>query len=168
MSEVTDTEPQRRECLARVVAIEPNNQAARARLAQLDARAIVRAAPQHRRTRRKIVLAGALILSLFFGLALLLYVLLAIVPRIQARAERLYASYPHTATIWCLRCAQIGEQVLLQTSLGAGLFGRPTGELAHGTSVTVLDYQWSPLERRYYIQVAADGQRGWVPEDMLR
>jgi hypothetical protein len=168
MSEVADTEKQRRECLARVVAIEPNNQAARARLAQLAARATVRAAPRHRRTRRKIVLAGALTLSLFFGLVMLLYVLLAVVPRVQARAERLYASYPHTATIWCLRCAQTSEQVLLQTSLGAGLFGRPMGELAHGTPVTVLDYQWSPLERRYYIQVAADGQRGWVPEDMLR
>jgi hypothetical protein len=58
--------------------------------------------------------------------------------------------------------------VLLQASLGAGLFGRPIGELAHGTTVAVLDYQWSPLERRYYTEIVANGQRGWVPESMLR
>jgi hypothetical protein len=58
--------------------------------------------------------------------------------------------------------------VLLQASLGAGLFGKPIGDLAHGTTVTVLDYQWSPLEQGYYAEVIAEGQRGWVPETMLR
>ena len=168
MSEVADTEEQQRECLQRVVALAPQNKTARTRLAQLDARATVRAAPQHQRARRKIILTGALTLSLIVGLVLLLYTLLAVVPRAQARAEQLSESYPQTATLWCPSCAQAGEPVLLQASLGAGLFGRPVGELAHATTVAVLDYQWSPLERGYYVEVVADGQRGWVPESMLR
>jgi Tfp pilus assembly protein PilF len=168
MSEVADTEERQRECLQRVVALDPPNQAARARLAQLNARATVRAAPQRRGARRKIVLAGALTLSLVAGLALLLYTLVAVLPQAQARAERLSNSYPQTATLWCPTCAQTGERVLLQASLGAGLFGRPIGDLAHGTTVTVLEYQWSPLEQRYYVEVASGGQRGWVPESRLR
>ena len=168
MSEVADTDVQQRECLERVVAIAPQNQAARARLAQLKARATVRAAPQHRRTRRKIILAGGLSLCLVLGLALLLYTLLSVVPRAQRRAERLAESFPRTATLWCPACAQEDAPVLLQASLGAGLFGRPIGELAHGTTVALLDYQWSPLEQRYYTEVVAEGQRGWVPESMLR
>ena len=168
MSEVADTDAQRRECLERVVAIEPQNRAARSRLAQLEATETARAAPQHRRARLKIVLAGGLSLCLIVGLVLLLYTLIAVVPRAQQRAKRLTESHPQTATLWCPACAQAGEPVLLQTSLGAGLFGRPIGELAHGTTVALLDYQWSPLERRYYAEVMADGQRGWVPETMLR
>lgn len=168
MSEVADTEEQRRECLERAVAIDPHNPAARARLAQLAARATARAAPQHQQARLKIILAGALGLSLVLGLGLLLYLLLGVVPRLEARAERLHASYPETATLWCPACAQASEPVLLQASLGAGLFGRPVGELAHGTTVTVLDYQWSPLEQRYYVEVAAESRRGWVPESMLK
>jgi hypothetical protein len=168
MSEVADTEERRRECLQRVVTLEPQNQVARARLAQLDARNTARAAPQQRRARRKIVLAGALTLSLVVGLALLLYTLFAVLPRIEARAGRLSESYPQTATLWCPSCARAGEPVLLQASLGAGLFGQPVGELAHGTTVAVLDYRWSPLEQRYYAEVVAGGQRGWVPEDLVK
>lgn len=168
MSEIADTDEQRRDCLERVITIEPQNQAARTRLAQLEARASVRAAPQHHQTRRKIVLAGGLSLTLLIGLALLLYMLVSVVPRAQRRAERLAESHPQTATLWCPACLQAGEPVLLQANLGAGLFGRPVGELAHGTTVAVLDYQWSPLERRYYAEVSADGQRGWVPENLLR
>jgi Tfp pilus assembly protein PilF len=168
MSEIADTDAQRRECLERVTAVDPQNQAARARLAQLEATDTTRAAPQHQRARLKIVLAGGLSLCLLVGLALLLYTLISVVPRAQQRAERLAESHPQTATLWCPTCAQVGEPVLLQTSLGAGLFGRPIGELAHGTTVAILDYQWSPLERRYYAEIIADGQRGWVPETMLR
>jgi hypothetical protein len=91
-----------------------------------------------------------------------------VVPRIQAQAGRLSESYPQTATLWCPSCARAGEPVLLQANLGAGLFGQPIGELEHGATVAVLDYQWSPLEQRYYAEVIADGQRGWVPETMLR
>jgi hypothetical protein len=168
MSEVADTDAQRRDCLERVVAIDPRNQAARARLAQLDAAVATRTALQRQRTLRKIVLAGGLSLSLLVGLALLLYTLLSVVPRAQRRAERLAESHPQSATLWCPACAQADEPVLLQASLGAGLFGRPTGELSHGTTVAILDYQWSSLERRYYAEVIANGQRGWVPETMLR
>jgi len=168
MSEVADTEEQRRECLQRVMAIDPLNRTAHARLTQLDARATVRTGPQRAKARLKIILAGALTLSLLVGLALLLYAMTSIVPRVRARAENHHASYPQTATLWCPSCARAGEPVLLQASLGAGLFGRPTGELPHGTTVTVLDYQWSPLQRSYYAEVIADGQRGWVPESMLR
>ena len=168
MSEVADTDERRRECLQRVIEIEPANQAAHARLAQLEARATLLAAPRHRQARHQIILAGGLTVSLICGLALLLYALLSVVPRAQARVERLSEAVPKTATLWCSTCAQQDEPVLLQTSLGAGLFGRPAGELAHGTTVAILDYQWSPLERRYYVEVVADGQRGWVPESMLR
>jgi Tfp pilus assembly protein PilF len=168
MSEIADTETQRRECLQRAIALDPENRTARARLSQLDARASVRAAPHQKGTRRKIILAGALTLSLVVGLALLLYVLTAVVPRVRARAERLYRSYPQTATLWCPSCARTGKPVLLQASLGAGLFGRPIGDLAHGTTVTVLEYQWSPLEQTYYVEVVAGGQQGWIPESMLK
>lgn len=168
MSQVAEREKERRECLDRVLAIEPDNQAARARLAQFTARGTARAAPEHRRTRLWIILAGALTLSLIVGLALVLYVALAVVPRVQARAERLHVSPPQTGILWCPTCAQAGEPVLLHANLGAGLFGRPTGELAHGTAVTVLDYEWSPLERRTYVEVAAGSERGWVPEEMVR
>jgi len=168
MSQVVDTDEQRRECLQRVLAIQPQNQAARARLAQIEARATAHTASQHRWTRRQIVLAGGLALSLVCGLVLLLYMLLAVVPSARARAERLSESAPKTATLWCPACAQEGRPVLLQTSLGAGLFGNPSGELAHGTTVAVLDYQWSPLEQCYYVEVIAGGQRGWVVESMLR
>jgi hypothetical protein len=163
--------------LAQLLQADPQNvqawlwmseKGARARLAQLEARATVHAAPQRRRTRRQIILAGGLALSLFCGLILLIYTLVAVMPRAQARAERLSESYPQTATLWCPSCAQADEPVLLKTSLGAGLFGGPVGELEHGTTVAILDYRWSSLERRYYTEVSADGQRGWVPETILR
>jgi hypothetical protein len=168
MSQVVDTDEQRRDCLQRVLAIQPQNRAARAQLAQIEARATILTDSQHRQARRKIVLAGGLALSLICGLVLLLYTLLAVVPRARARTKRLSESAPKTATIWCPACAHEGRAVLLQTSLGAGLFGGPSGELAHGTTVAVLDYQWSPLEQRYYAEVIAGGQRGWVAESLLR
>jgi hypothetical protein len=109
-----------------------------------------------------------LFLSLVVGLIVLLYILLGVVPRVQQRAEQFKGPYTQTATLWCPTCAQAGERVLLHANLGAGLFGGPIGELAHGTTVAVLEYQWSPLERRYYAEVMSDGERGWVPESMLR
>jgi hypothetical protein len=168
MSEIADSNEQRRECLDRVIALDPQNQAARSRLAQLDALATTRTAPLRRRTHRQIVLAGGLMLSLVLGLLALLYMLVGVVPRAQARAERLFQDAVETATLWCPSCAQNDAPIPLQASLGAGLYGRPIGELPHGTKVAILDYQWSPLERHYYVEVAAAGQRGWVPESALR
>jgi hypothetical protein len=168
MSEVAETDAQRREYLERAVAIDPQNRAARARLAQLQATATVRSAPERHRARLRIVLAGGLSICLIVGLTLLLYMLLSVVPRAHRRAEQLIDAHPQTAILWCPSCAQAEEPVLLHASLGAGLFGQPIGELAHGTTVAILDYRWSPLERRYYAEVIADGQRGWVPETMLR
>jgi hypothetical protein len=178
MSEVVDTAVQRRICLQRVLAIDPQNALALSGLARVGTRAAshkrpVPRAPQRppqpsRQLTRQITVAGALTLSLLVGLALLAYMLFSVVPQAKARAERLTDPDLPTATLWCPSCSQAGETIPLQTRIGAGFARDSSGELPHGTVVAILDYQWSRLERRYYVEVAAQGQRGWVPESLLR
>jgi hypothetical protein len=195
MSEVADTGEQRRECLLRALAIDPGNQAARAGLARLtepparptkgrsrDSRIEVdgpsitmerdwEIAPtdSRRKAERYIVLAGAMSLTLLIGLILLLVALTTVVP--QARARWALTTEPAlgTATLWCPSCERQGQPVLLSVRIGAGYSrGGQAGALPHGTRVSVLRYRWSALERRYYVLIAAEGQRGWVPETQIR
>lgn len=180
MSEAVDTDTQRRECLQRVLAIEPDNQAARAGLAQLERQAsrgrsrqseVLPVEPRRgARTplpqRHYLRLAGVLSLTLLLGLALLVLALIRV--GLQG-GDRPSEDALLTATLWCPSCAREGQPVILSTRIGARF--HPSAQangLPHGTRVAVLRYRWSALERRYYALVAAEGKRGWVPETQIR
>jgi hypothetical protein len=180
MIEVVDTDEQRRECLQRVLAIEPDNQAARAGLVQLEKQAsrgrsrqseVLTVGPRRGAgmplpQQRYLRLAGGLSLTLLLGLALLVLALIQIGPQHGNRpSERAL----HTATLWCPSCAREGQPVIFSTRIGARFHpSAQAGGLPHGTRVAVLRYRWSALERRYYALVAAEGKRGWVPETQIR
>jgi hypothetical protein len=177
MSSAAETDKQRRECLLRALAIDPENQVARAGLAQLEESSPTEDQPAtagldptlRRKAERNIMLAGAMSLTLFIGLVLLLVALAIVVP--QARAQWALTAEPSigTATLWCPSCERQGRPVILSVRIGAGFSrGGRAGELPHGTRVSVLRYRWSALERRYYVLIAAEGQRGWVPETQIR
>ena len=183
MSQAVDTDAQRRECLLRVLAIEPDNQAARAGLAQLEEKALRGRARQSevltvgpRRgagmplpQQRYLRLAGALSLTLVVGLALLGLALIRIVPQARGGSAPSFQHVLHTATLWCPSCAREGQPVILSTRIGARFHpSAQAGGLPHGTRVAVLRYRWSALERRYYALIAAEGKRGWVPEAQIR
>ena len=190
MSEAVDTDAQRRECLQRVLDIEPDNQVARAELARLATApppiAIERdrdrllvgiaATPAHaptqtqqHRVKRYIKLAGGLTLSLVLGLALLVFALTRVIPQAREGAVLSPERAVHTATLWCPSCERQGQPVILSTRIGASFYtsARASG-LPHGARVSVLRYRWSTLEKQYYALVAAEGKRGWVPETQIR
>jgi len=192
MSEVVDTNEQRRECLHRVLALDPENQAAYAALANspdaapnghsrdaITPRAIrstsipTQDVPQdpiqRNRNHLHVMLAGAMTLTLLCGLLLLLFALTQLIPQARERIELASEPPAPTATLWCPECEQAGRPVVLQARIGRGfLGGGKAGELPHGTPVSVLDYKRAALERRYYAEVLAQGQRGWVPETQIK
>jgi hypothetical protein len=193
MSEVVDTDEQRRECLRRVLALDPQNHAARATLARLantsDAPPEGRnqnTAPairttgrptqdathhpaEHRTIHRRVMFAGAMTVTLFCGLLALLLTLTQLIPQARERLELAAEPPAPTATLWCPECERAGRPVVLQARIGRGfLGGGKAGELPHGTPVSVLDLRRSMLERRTYAEVTAEGQRGWVPETQIK
>jgi hypothetical protein len=196
MSKVVDTEDQRRECLLRALALDPQNQAARAAL--LKSSNTVQSRPdlglqeiataptaipstkvlaqdttqdpiQHNKNHLQVMLAGAMTLTLLCGLLLLLLTLTQLIPQARERIELVAEPPAPTATLWCLECERAGRPVVLQARIGRGfLGGGKAGELPHGTLVSVLDHKRAVLEQRYYAEVAAEGQRGWVPETQIQ
>ncbi|MBN1934838.1 MAG: hypothetical protein JW934_09245 [Anaerolineae bacterium] len=130
---------------------------------------------QHRQGRRSLMLAGALIISMFCGIVLLTLTVTQVVPRGQAiRQERL--SVPPTlepilyqATLWCSSCDQAGDPVILWEKVGDGVSrGGKVGELPHNTTVNVHKEVWSEPEGRTYYHISAGDQKGWVPETFIK
>ena len=219
MSDLVDTPQQRRDCLLRVLDIDPQNQLAQTRLAQgassaasvrvdppaettgesspptrvpqrtplsiLDAKTAEpddathkntereQKEPHHQRGYRNILLAGALTISLICGIILLAVTITTIIPQAQKRAQERLQSPPETilymATLWCPPCEQAGSNIILWEKVGDGISrGGKAGELPHQTTVSVLAQEWSEPEGRFYYKVAAQGQKGWVPETFIR
>jgi hypothetical protein len=124
---------------------------------------------RRRRGYRNVMLGGAMTLTMLCGLALLLVVLTQVVPQARERLHPLPPPALYTATLWCPPCAEAGSRVILWEKPGdAGARGAKAGELEHGTLVSVLAEEWSPAEGRMYLQVAAQGKKGWVPATLTR
>lgn len=122
-----------------------------------------------RRGYRNIMLGGAMTLTMICGLALLLVVLTQVVPQARERLHPVPQPALYTVTLWCPPCAEAGSRVVLWEKPGDGAArGVEAGELEHGTLVSVLAEEWSPAEGRTYLQVAAQGKKGWVPETLTR
>lgn len=122
---------------------------------------------------RNIMFAGALTLSAFCGLMLLVVTLTTVVPRGQAlRQERLKPTPEpilYEATLWCPPCEQSRSPVILWEKVGDGASrGGKAGELPHNTTITVHVETWSEPEKRFYFKVSANGQKGWVPETFIK
>lgn len=198
MSSVADSEEEQRDCLLRVLEIEPNNSAALMELAWLDLRlqgealaaakaetepaaaALVRGSrlvanardvPESVRTKgfRNTMLAGAMVLTLMCGLALLLITVTRIVPVAQTHMRPMPEATLYTATLWCPACEQDNNAIVLWEKVGDGASrGAKVGELEHNTPVSVLGESWSEAEGRTYLKVSAQGQEGWVPDTFVR
>jgi len=198
MSGVADNEEEQRDCLLRVLNIEPDNSAAQMELAWLDLRLQGEAPPAvevetepasaalGRRLRpaadshelpesvrikgfRNTMLAGAMVLTLMCGLALLAITVTRIVPVAQARMRPTPEAILYTATLWCPACEQDNSAIVLWEKVGDGVSrGAKVGELRHNTPVSVLAESWSEAEERTYLQVSARGQKGWVPDTFVR
>ncbi len=130
---------------------------------------------RRRRGYRNLMLAGALIISMFCGIVLLTLTVTQVVPRGQAlRRERLSVtptSEPvlYQATLWCPPCEQANSPVILWEKVGDGISrGGKVGELPHNTTVNVHKEVWSTPEGRTYYRISAQGQQGWVPETFIR
>ena len=124
-----------------------------------------------RRGYRNIMIATALTFSLLCGLVLLITTAITVVPQAQARraVTPTLETVLYTATLWCPPCAQAGSPVILWEKVGDGISrGGKVGELPHNTRVAVLAEVWSAQEQRMYYKVAAQGQRGWVPETFIK
>lgn len=117
--------------------------------------------------QRNIMLAGAMVCSLFCGLALLLFVVSTVVPAAHERLRRRYESTPYEAILWCPSCEQSGEPVILWDRPGR-LFSTKVGALAHATAVTVVAEEWAKMEGRVYVEVQAATESGWVRSTYLR
>lgn len=126
-------------------------------------------ARRRERGYRNIMLAGAMVLSMLCGIALLIATVTTVVPRARARLEPTPEHVLYMATLWCPPCAQAHSPIVLWEKMGDGVSrGEKVGELAHDTPVSVLAEAWSTAEGRAYFKVAAQGQRGWVPETFLK
>lgn len=68
-------------------------------------------------------------------------------------------------TLVCKDCADAGMEINLWDSPSRN---RVTGQVAHGTRVTVLEARQNVGEGRAYYHVKVGGERGWVPEDFVR
>ena len=130
---------------------------------------------RRRRGYRNLMLAGALIVSMFCGIVLLTLTVTQVVPRGQAiRRERLIVTPTpepvlYQATLWCPPCAQANSPVILWEKVGDGISrGGKVGELPHNTTVNIHEEVWSAPEGRTYYRISAQGQQGWVPETFIR
>jgi hypothetical protein len=187
MSDAVDTDERKRDCLLRVLSLDPQNVAARVGLARLAEREWETTATtvtavtaterpsggtltaQRAKAHRFTMAAAAMSLALLLGLALLLFTLAQVVPQASERVSTSIQPALGTATLWCPSCERQDRGLVLSTRIGAGFYrGAHADELPHGTPVAVLRYRWSPLEQRYYALIAAEGKRGWVPETQLR
>jgi hypothetical protein len=200
MSEAVDSDEQKRDCLRRVLSLDPENQAAQSRIATLltpapstepdewatprrsgdygrrsigpKSRTVAKPGPtpaQRTRGYRNTMLAGAQLLLLLCGLALLIYTVTTIVPQAREKIKPTPEMVLYTATLWCPPCEQAGSPVVLWERVGDGVSrGSKTGELPHDTAVSVLAEEWSEPEERVYFRVTAQGQTGWVPQTFIQ
>jgi hypothetical protein len=123
---------------------------------------------RHVQGYRYLMLAGAMTLSMLCGIALLVATLTTVVPRAQERLKPTPEPVLYTATLWCPPCAQAGTPVILWEKVGDGVSrGAKAGELPHDTAVSVLAEAWSEAEGSTYFKVAAQDQKGWVPETFI-
>lgn len=116
---------------------------------------------QRQKGQRNVMLAGAMSLSLFCGVALLVYLALTIVPAAHERTQQRYVSTPYPAVIWCPSCEQSGQPIILRDR-PRRLFSGAAGTLDHGTVVTVVGEEWATLEGRVYVHVQIATASGWV------
>ena len=124
---------------------------------------------QRKRGYRNTMLAGAMLLSMICGLALLVYMVTTVVPQARERMKPTPEAVLYTATLWCLPCEQADSQIVLWEKVGDGVSrGNKTGELPHNTIVSVLAEEWSEPEERIYYKVTAQDQKGWVPETFIK
>ena len=115
------------------------------------------------------MLAGAMVLTLMCGLALLAITVTRIVPVAQTRMKPTPETILFTATLWCPACEQDNSAIVLWEKVGDGASrGAKVGELKHNTPVSVLAESWSDAEERTYLKVSAQDQKGWVPEAFVR
>ncbi len=115
------------------------------------------------------MLAGAMLLTLMCGLTLLVITVTRIVPQAQERMRPTPEVVLYTATLWCPACEKANSAIILWEKVGDGVSrGAKVGELRHSTPVSVLAESWSAAERQTYLKVAAQGQKGWVPEVFVR
>ncbi len=130
---------------------------------------------RRRQGYRYLMLAGAMIISMFCGIVLLTLTVTQVVPRGQAiRRERLSVTPTpgpvlYQATLWCPPCEQAGDAVILWEKVGDGISrGGKVGELPHDTTVNVHEEVWSEPEGRTYYRISAGDQKGWVPETFIK
>ena len=122
---------------------------------------------QYRTGQRNVMLAGAMILSLFCGVALLVFASVTIVPAARDRLRQRYASTPYEAVLWCPTCARAGKPIGLLDRPGQ-VFSNRAGTLRHGTTVTVIAEEWAMLEGCMYLEIQAPTERGWVRSTHVR
>ena len=192
MYEVADTDAQRRDCLLRVLSIDPQNRVAIAGLARLreptsagtlfqdrtsDPRDVTSSADktdapgeaERKRGYRNIMLAGVMTFTMMCGLVLLLVTVTTIIPRAQERMQPTPEPVLYTATLWCPPCEQADTLVILWEKVGDGVSrGGKVGELPHNTAVSILAKEWSEPEGRTYFKITAHGETGWVPETFIK
>ena len=115
------------------------------------------------------MLAGAMVLTLICGLTLLVLTIVRVVPQMQERMRPTPEAVLYEATLWCPACVNTNGMIILWEQIGDGTSrGAQVGELKHNTPVSVLAEGWSEAEQRNYLQVAAQGLKGWVPESFVR
>jgi hypothetical protein len=201
MSDVVNSDEKKRDCLRQVLALDPQNQAAKRKMTGLLGTAASQVATdlytpdeplsgltpgfttqrsrvvsesalspaQRKRGHRNTMLAGAMLLSMTCGLALLIYMVTTIVPQARERMKPTPEAVLYTATLWCLPCEQADSQIVLWERVGDGVSrGNKTGELPHNTIVSILAEEWSEPEERVYYKVTAQDQKGWVPETFIK
>ena len=118
---------------------------------------------------RNTMLAGAMLLTLMCGLTLLVITATRIVPQAQERMRPTPETVLYTATLWCPACESANSAIILWEKVGDGVSrGAKVGGLRHNTPVSVLAESWSAAEKQTYLKVAAQGQKGWVPEVFVR
>jgi hypothetical protein len=196
MSGVVESEEEQRDCLLRTLGIDPDNSAAEMELALLDLRRQEETSPTTQtetpspapdrgsgsaadslelqesariKGYRNTMLAGAMVLTLVCGLALLMFTVTRIVPVAQTRMRPAPETTLYTAMLWCPACEQNNNAIVLWEKVGDGVSrGAKVGELKHNTPVSILAESWSKAEGRGYLKVSAQGQKGWVPEAFVR
>jgi hypothetical protein len=113
------------------------------------------------------MLSGAMALSLLCGVAVLAFLLVAIVPAAHERIEQRYTSTPYQAVLWCPSCERSAEPIVLRDRPSRPFSSR-AGTLDHGTTVTVVAEEWAKLEGRLYVRVQTATAGGWIQAKYVR
>ena len=178
LSAAVDTPNQKRQCLKKVLQINPENEQAKRALSRLSQSARTTTKAKSGSKKRKKSLVPVLMLLIVLACSVL-----CIASRFLStqRSSSIQHSYSienietRTGRLCCTACAEENQPIKLwehpaenPTGDLVSERGRIVGYVVHNTRISVTKQAWVEGEKRFYYYVITSDQTGWVSQPFVR